>query len=85
MEAAILNLVVNAKDAMADTGKLTIETANVFVDELYSQQNADISGRSIHPDRGERYRSGHAEGSSGKSLRPVLYHQASPARAPGLA
>jgi signal transduction histidine kinase/CheY-like chemotaxis protein len=42
MEAAILNLVVNAKDAMANTGKLTIETANVFVDELYSQQNADI-------------------------------------------
>ena len=42
MEAAILNLVVNAKDAMADTGKLTIETANVFIDEQYSQQNAEI-------------------------------------------
>ena len=42
MEAAILNLVVNAKDAMADTGKLTIETSNAFIDESYSQQNAAI-------------------------------------------
>jgi signal transduction histidine kinase/ActR/RegA family two-component response regulator len=42
MEAAILNLVVNAKDAMAGKGKLTIETANAFVDEAYSQQNAEI-------------------------------------------
>jgi CheY-like chemotaxis protein len=42
MEAAILNLVVNAKDAMMDKGKLTIETSNAFIDESYSQQNADI-------------------------------------------
>ena len=42
MEATILNLVVNAKDAMAGKGKLTIETSNAFVDERYSQQNADI-------------------------------------------
>jgi signal transduction histidine kinase/CheY-like chemotaxis protein len=42
MEAAILNLVVNAKDAMADKGKLTIETSNAFIDESYSQQNAEM-------------------------------------------
>jgi signal transduction histidine kinase/CheY-like chemotaxis protein len=42
MESAILNLVVNAKDAMAGTGKLTIETSNSFIDELYSKQNAQI-------------------------------------------
>jgi signal transduction histidine kinase/CheY-like chemotaxis protein len=42
MEAAILNLVVNAKDAMAGKGRLTIETANALVDERYSQQNADL-------------------------------------------
>jgi signal transduction histidine kinase/ActR/RegA family two-component response regulator len=40
MEAAILNLVVNAKDAMAGKGRLTIETGNAFIDENYSQQNA---------------------------------------------
>ena len=43
MEAAVLNLVINAKDAMADEGKLTIETSNAFVDETYSQQNAGIA------------------------------------------
>jgi CheY-like chemotaxis protein len=42
MEAAILNLVVNAKDAMTEKGKLTIETSNTFIDESYSQQNAEI-------------------------------------------
>jgi signal transduction histidine kinase len=42
MEAAILNLVVNARDAMADKGKLTIETGNAFIDEGYSQLNAEV-------------------------------------------
>jgi signal transduction histidine kinase len=42
MESAILNLVVNAKDAMAGKGKLTIETSNTFIDESYSQQNPDV-------------------------------------------
>src|SRR5215475_14487629 len=42
MEAAILNLVVNAKDAMGGKGKLTIETSNTFIDESYAQQNAAV-------------------------------------------
>src|ERR1700761_3166739 len=40
MEAAVLNLVVNAKDAMGGKGRLTIETSNTFIDESYSLQNA---------------------------------------------
>ena len=43
MEAAVLNIVVNAKDAMAEKGKLTIETSNAFIDEEYSEQNAGIA------------------------------------------
>jgi PAS domain S-box-containing protein len=43
IENAVLNLAINARDAMDGAGKLTIEVGNAFLDDAYARAHAEVT------------------------------------------
>jgi PAS domain S-box-containing protein len=76
LESAILNLAINARDAMPDGGKLTIETCNAHLDSAYAASSRDVTPGAVYLHLSDRHRHRHGAGRDPEGVRTLLHHQA---------